>query len=155
VRSASVESSLALHPGKDAALPRLVLREETIVMKSILFADDNSHIREYCHQAFEDEGYSVILARNGDEAVQLAMKECVDLIILDLGMPYVSGIEAARRIKTICPSIPIMFYTAQRRDRLPADHRKLAVAYVEKADDLTELKHVVAKLLASCDAPER
>jgi CheY-like chemotaxis protein len=118
-------------------------------MKSILFADDNGHIREYCKRVFEAEGYRVVLARDGDEAVRLAMTESFDLIILDFGMPAVSGFEAAQRIKTVCPSLPIMFFTAHDEDCLPA--RRIAVAYVEKSDDLTELKQVVARLLANCE----
>ncbi len=121
-------------------------------MKSILFADDNGHIREYCKRAFEAEGYRVVLARDGDEAVRLAMTESFDLIILDFSMPAVSGYEAAQRIKTVCPSLPIMFFTAHDEDCLPA--RRVAVAYVEKTDDLTELKQVVAKVLANPDEHE-
>ena len=118
-------------------------------MKSILFADDNGHIREYFKRAFEAEGYRVVLARDGDEAVRLAMTESFDLIILDFCMPAVSGFEAAQRIKTVCPSLPIIFFTAHDEDCLPAS--RVAVAYVEKTDDLTELKQVVTKLLENCD----
>jgi hypothetical protein len=62
-------------------------------------------------------------------------------------MPNVSGFEAALRIKTVCPSVPLVFFTAHDKWRLPSEVRKLAVACVEKADDLTELKRVVAKLM--------
>jgi CheY-like chemotaxis protein len=120
-------------------------------MKRILFADDNGHIREYCKRAFEVEGYCVVLARDGNEAVRLAMNESFDLIILDLSMPSVGGLEAARRIKTIRPLLPIMFFTAHDEDCLPASRRDLALACVEKTDDLTELKQVVAKLLETSD----
>ncbi len=122
-----------------------------MAQKRILFADDNAHIREFLQGSFAGEGYCVVLARDGDEAVHLAMKECFDLIILDVGMPGVGGFEAARRIKTVCPSIPIVFFTARDRDRLPANHRDFAVACVEKSDDLTELKQIVASRLANRD----
>jgi CheY-like chemotaxis protein len=116
-------------------------------MKRILFADDNGHIREYCKRAFEAEGYCIVLARDGDEAVRLAMTESFDLIILDLSMPKVGGLEAAQRIKTICPSLPIMFFTAHDEDCLPERRREIAVACVEKTDDLTGLKQMMAKVL--------
>jgi CheY-like chemotaxis protein len=120
-----------------------------MVLERILFADDNVHIREFVQQTFAREGYCVVLARDGDEAVRLAVKERFDLIILDLGMPSVGGVEAARRIKTVCPSIPIVFFTAHDKERLPANHGEFAVACVEKTEDLTKLKQVVATLLAN------
>jgi CheY-like chemotaxis protein len=121
-----------------------------MIHKSILFADDNSHIREFCKQALADEGYCVVLARDADEAVRTAMIVYFDLIVLDLRMPIGGGFEAARQIKAKCPWIPIIFFTSQGADRLPADHRELAAACVAKSEDLTELKQVVARLLTYC-----
>jgi CheY-like chemotaxis protein len=118
--------------------------------KSILFADDNVHIREFCQRTFAEEGYRVVLARDGDEAVRLAIKEYFDLIILDVGMPSVTGLEAAQRIKTVCPCVPIVFFTAHDKGRFSSGFREFAVACVEKTEDLTELKQVVARLTGNC-----
>jgi two-component system autoinducer 1 sensor kinase/phosphatase LuxN len=124
-------------------------------MRSILFADDNKNIREFCKQELEDEGYRVLLARDGAEAARLVQKEHIDLAILDINMPIVNGFEAAQRIKAIAPAIPIMFFTAHDEDCI-RDHRsRLAAACVEKTDDLAELKQVAARLLTSRDGNEQ
>ena len=81
-------------------------------MKTILLADDNKNIREFCKRELEDEGYRVLLARDGREAAQIVQSEPLDLAILDLNMPVVNGWEAAERIRAADPRVPIMFFTA-------------------------------------------
>ncbi len=62
-------------------------------MKTILFADDHKNIREYCRAAFTDEGYRVVLARDGVEALEMFIAETPDLAILDISMPRCSGLD--------------------------------------------------------------
>jgi len=123
-------------------------------MKRILFADDNKNIREFCRQELEDEGYRILPARDGIEAVLLAQKEHLDLAILDINMPVLGGFEAAQRIKAIARSIPVVFFTANNEDCIPDHCSELASACVEKTDDLTELKQVVARLLRAREGNE-
>ena len=120
-------------------------------MKSILVADDNHNIRIFCQQELEAQGYRVLLARDGEEAVRLVHYASVDLAILDVSMPVVGGLEAAQRIRSIAPSMPIVFFTAGGCDRLPSRWSELALGCVEKSDDLSELKQLCAALLRSQD----
>ena len=113
-------------------------------MTTILFADDNKNIREYCRAFLEDEGYRVIVVRDGLEAVQAYGAECPDLAILDLSMPRVGGMEALERIKTLSPDFPVILFTANDDDCLRDGRAALAVACVEKSKDLGDLKRVVA-----------
>lgn len=76
----------------------------------ILIADDDGSIRQLLSALFEITGHSPIEARNGQEAVDIAVLEKPDLILMDLTMPIVNGWEAAkaiRRIHSIC-HIPII-----------------------------------------------
>ena len=66
-------------------------------MKTILFADDHKNIREYCRAAFADEGYRVVLARDGVEALEMFVTETPDLAILDISMPRRNGLETLRK----------------------------------------------------------
>lgn len=124
-------------------------------MKSILFADDNHNIRTFCKQELEAEGYRVLLAGDGEEAVRLVHYASVDLAILDVSMPVISGLEAAQRIRSIAPTMPIVFFTAGGCDRLPSRWSELALGCVEKSDDLGELKRLCASLLRSADSGPR
>jgi two-component system NtrC family response regulator len=122
-------------------------------MKSILFADDNKNIREFCKQELEAEGYRVLLASDGEEAVRLAKYGGVNLAILDVRMPGVDGVEAAERIKAISPAIPVVFFTANYPGRVPQRWSELALGWLAKTNDLSELKRVCALVLQSADAP--
>ena len=81
--------------------------------KRVLVADDNPLIRKMLCQLFErEEDYDLCAeAENGQEAIDLALKHRPDLIILDLAMPVLNGLEAARRLKKIMPDVPIILFS--------------------------------------------
>jgi len=118
-------------------------------MKTILFADDHKSIREYCREEFEEEGYRVLLARDGREALQLVRQEHPDMAVLDIYMPGGTGLEALEAIKRIAPAMPVVLFTAHDEACLRDQRSRLAAACVEKCADLTELKRLVCTLLTS------
>jgi DNA-binding NarL/FixJ family response regulator len=83
------------------------------VAKKILVADDNPFIRRMlCRLLEAHEGYEMCAeAENGGEAIALSIKHRPDLIILDLEMAVTNGIDAAREIKQVLPSVPFILYT--------------------------------------------
>lgn len=83
-------------------------------VKKILFADDDSEIRTVVRVLLESEGYEVIEAGNGEEAVRLA-DDTLDLIILDVMMPGKNGISACMEIRRNL-TVPILFLTARTQD---------------------------------------
>jgi CheY-like chemotaxis protein len=116
-------------------------------MKTILFADDQKNIREYCRAALAEEGYRVVLARDGFEALQRFVTEAPDLAVLDISMPRASGLDVLEQIKGLFPRTPVVLFTAHDEECLQDDRALLATACVEKSDDLAELKRVVARAL--------
>jgi two-component system, response regulator, stage 0 sporulation protein F len=112
----------------------------------ILLVEDEEGLRLLYQQELEEEGYRVIVASNGKEAIQRLEQEKPDLIILDIVMPVMDGIEALGRIVGRERKIPIILNTSYpdyRQDFLSW----AADAYVTKSDDLTELKGKVRDLL--------
>ena len=128
-------------------------------MKTILVADDNRGIREYCRAVFEEEGYRVVLACDGAEAVLAFREEAPDVVILDVRMPRLSGLEALEQIKAICPQVPAIIFTANDEDCLQDQRERLATACIEKSEDLTALQRAVVRGLRAesprSDAPTR
>jgi CheY-like chemotaxis protein len=116
-------------------------------MKTILFSDDHKNIREYCRAVLADEGYRVVLARDGIEALEMFIAETPDLAILDISMPRCGGLEALEHIKGLSPRTPVILFTAH--DEVCTRDRRawLATACVEKSEDLAELKRIVAHTL--------
>ena len=100
----------------------------------ILVAEDETIIRLDLREILERAGYSVVAeARDGEEAVELAASQKPDLAILDVKMPKLDGIDAARRILTDRP-IPIVILTAYGQDELVARSTTLRVCSASESD---------------------
>lgn len=84
----------------------------------ILIVDDEQDILEFLHYNFENEGYDIITANNGQEAIDMAKKHNPDLIILDVMMPVIDGIETCRLLRKIpqIQSTLVVFLTARNED---------------------------------------
>jgi two-component system, OmpR family, response regulator VanR len=116
-------------------------------MRTILLADDHKNIREYCSMVFADEGYHVLLAKDGAEALAKFTVEKPDLVILDISMPRTSGLEALERIKRLSSWTPVILYTAHEDDCLRDRRALLATACIAKAADLSQLLRTVDRIL--------
>ena len=81
--------------------------------RRVLVADDSPLIRKMLCQLFErEDDYDICAeAKNGQEAIEFALKHRPDLIILDFDMPVLNGLETARRLKKIMPDVPIILFT--------------------------------------------
>jgi two-component system, OmpR family, response regulator len=78
----------------------------------ILIVDDDPHIRDLLTIAMQRAGYTTITANDGQAAVRNAHREAPDLIVLDVGLPELDGLEVCRRIRATS-DVPILFLTAR------------------------------------------
>jgi len=110
--------------------------------KIILVVDDELTIRLLLKEALHDEGYDVRLACHGLEALEIYKNNPIHLVILDLKMPEMDGIQALRVMKEIKPDIPIIFFTAYGEYK--QDYATWASDdYFVKSSDLGELIHCI------------
>jgi two-component system, response regulator, stage 0 sporulation protein F len=115
-------------------------------MKRILVADDEMSIRLLYSEELREEGYEVFTASNGREALEVVEKEPLDLIILDIKMPEMNGIEVLRRIKEQHPNLPVLLSSAYSEYK--QDFGTWASEeYLVKSSDLEDLKAAVRKHL--------
>lgn len=85
-------------------------------MAQILVVDDEAQMRRLLKTTLEDEGYRVVLAENGVEAVRIAETHPPDLIILDLGLPDLDGIEVLKKVRQWA-KYPIIILSARKDER--------------------------------------
>ncbi len=83
--------------------------------KKILVADDEPHITHVVSLKLRNAGLDVVLAHDGEEAYELALDDPPDLVITDLQMPYMSGLELSRRLREheATRDIPVIMLTAR------------------------------------------
>jgi two-component system, OmpR family, alkaline phosphatase synthesis response regulator PhoP len=94
-----------------------------LIKRTILVADDETHILNVVSLKLRNAGFRVLTARDGQEALELAQQERPDLIITDYHMPALSGLEMCRRLKQdpATESIPAIMLTARGYHLEPAD----------------------------------
>jgi DNA-binding response OmpR family regulator len=110
----------------------------------ILIVDDDQNILRLYKEELEDEGYTVVTASNGQEAIERFEAENPDLVTLDILLPDIDGIKLLRQMKEKKPRLPIIMSTAY-------DYRDdfavwASEAYIVKSSDLTELKATIKQL---------
>jgi len=114
--------------------------------KRILLVDDEEGIQLLYREEFEDEGYDVVSAYNGDEAIEIFTQTPPDLVILDINMPGMSGIEVLRRMKEINTDLPVILSSAYQEYK--QDFGSWASEeYIVKSANMDELKQAVKKHL--------
>ncbi len=115
-------------------------------MKKILVADDEMSIRLLYSEELKEEGYEVNLAASGRVALEVVYNIALDLVILDIKMPEMDGIEALRQIKEKQPDLPVLLSTAYGEYK--QDFATWASdEYLVKSSDLEDLKKAVKKHL--------
>jgi len=117
----------------------------------ILLADDHQLLRQAIRRALEDAGMTVVAeAADGGEAVRLASEVQPDLIVMDVSMPVLDGVEATRRIHADYPDLPIVIITmhgdeALRRDAVNAG----AAGFLTKDVSMQEVVATITQVVGS------
>jgi CheY-like chemotaxis protein len=109
-------------------------------MPTILLVEDEPAIRELLVEVLSDEGYTVVDAANGLEALDLLARQAPDLVLTDVMMPGLDGLGVVRRIQgdPRTARIPIILMSAALRERSPSDQSP-RIGFVNKPFDLARL----------------
>lgn len=117
-------------------------------MSNILIVDDEQSYRQLLSLVFEGDGHTIRTAGNGSEALQLLQAERADLIISDVRMPDMDGIEMLRSVRETLPDVGVVLMTAFASVETAREAFKLgADDFIQKPFDVDELKLIVKKTL--------
>ena len=115
---------------------------------TVLIVDDETNIRRALEQILTHEGYTVITAESGKKAIELAANQKVDVLISDLIMPGMEGVEVIQKIKEFQPHCSALILTAYGSIRSAVDAiRYGAFDYLQKPFDIEEVPRVVKQAL--------
>ena len=112
---------------------------------TVLVVDDNDIAQRLCKRVLEREGYGVLMAGDGLEAVDLAFSRLPSMILMDVAMPGIDGLEAMRRIKAELPLMPVVIASAHSMD---SDRERYLAA---GADDVLSKPFRLADLISIVD----
>jgi two-component system, OmpR family, phosphate regulon response regulator PhoB len=119
-------------------------------MRKILIVDDQAEVRELVEVTLEVEDYEIFTAENGEKAIEIAKTEKPDLIIMDVMMPGIDGLEATRRIKSDpeLNNCKIIMLTAKgQKDDVEEGYKSGADEYFTKPFSPLELIRKVEEVL--------
>lgn len=107
---------------------------------TILITDDEKSIRNTLREILEFEKYNILEAENGEKALDTIKKEHIDLVILDIKMQGMDGIEVLEKIKKIAPELPVIMISGHGTIKIAVEATKLgAFDFLEKPPDLNRL----------------
>jgi two-component system, response regulator, stage 0 sporulation protein F len=114
--------------------------------KKILIVDDEEGILLLYKEELEEEGFGVVTAMNGEQALHIFNESPPNLVILDINMPGINGIQVLRQMKEINPNLPVILSSAypEYKGDLGA---WASDEYIVKSANMTELKTAVHKYL--------
>ncbi len=114
--------------------------------KKVLIVDDEEPLRTLYEKELKREGYEVLTASNGEEALLRLQEGKPDIVVLDIMMPVMDGMEALGPILKKDREIPVILHTSYPEYR--EDFKSWAAdAYIVKSSDLTELKQKIREFL--------
>ncbi|MGE5455307.1 MAG: response regulator [Methylocystaceae bacterium] len=114
----------------------------------ILVADDQKGVRRLLEELFRKEGYEVCMACDGQEAVQRAFEFIPDVILMDMKMPNMNGLEACAEIFKKNANIPVIMMTAYGEMEVVKKALEIGVKkYITKPFDIIDLRNMVSEVL--------
>ncbi len=122
--------------------------KEVFILNKILIIDDEEQLCWALEKGLRQEGYQVITSTRGKEGLELIRNELPSLVILDLKMPEMDGLEVLVKAKDLIPKLPVIMITAHGSIDTAIEAMKLgAIDYISKPFDLNELKLIVKQAL--------
>ncbi|MDX1762870.1 MAG: response regulator, partial [bacterium] len=117
--------------------------------QSILVVDDEAGVRESIRMIFEND-YTVLTANNGNGAIKVIREELPEVILLDVKMPQMDGMETLRKIREINSQAKVIMITATKTVKNAVEAMKLgAEDYITKPFDVDEIRMIVKKTVES------
>jgi two-component system response regulator (stage 0 sporulation protein F) len=116
------------------------------VKEKILIVDDQFGIRILLNEVFQKEGYQTFQAANGVQALEIVTKHHPDLVLLDMKIPGMDGIEILKRMKVIDPEIRVIIMTAYGELDMIQEAKDLgALTHFAKPFDIDDIRAAVRK----------
>ncbi|QDU29841.1 Response regulator MprA [Anatilimnocola aggregata] len=115
---------------------------------SLLITDDDRDFRETLRSVFETRGFRTILAGDGEEALDVIKREPVHLLLLDMHMPRLTGLETIRQLRTLHFELPCILISAALDRQLEAEARAAqAFSVLSKPVRLPDITGIVARAM--------
>jgi CheY-like chemotaxis protein len=121
---------------------------KVLMKKKILLAEDEEALQMLYREELEEEGYEVFAVGNNQEALNRFPEGKFDLVVMDIGMPVMDGLEALNRLKRRNGMVPVLIHSSHT-NYMDDPRSLLADGFISKTIDLRRLKDKIKELLVS------
>jgi UDP-3-O-acyl N-acetylglucosamine deacetylase len=129
-------------------------QDATTTNQLVLVVDDEASIRRSLEGVLKDEGFSVVLAEDGESAIRILMNTRPALVLLDIWMPGMDGLETLRKIKEIHQDLPVVMISGHATISTAVAATRLgAMDFLEKPLDLSGTIQLVRRVLNQAETP--
>jgi DNA-binding response OmpR family regulator len=132
---------------RERQLPQAAATPPAMNKPWVLLVDDDRSVLDALGTVIESEGFELVRAADGHEAVEKFRQQPIDIVLLDLNMPVKGGWDTLERLTTINPLLPIIVITA-RSDAYPVAMERGVAVLMQKPLDITLLLEAMRELLA-------
>ncbi|MEL6546864.1 MAG: response regulator, partial [Myxococcota bacterium] len=122
--------------------------EHTAVQGTVLVVDDEASVADVCRLLLERMGLDVIVVSTGQEAIEITATQSFELVVLDLTMPHIGGIEVLKAIRTNRPAQAVMLSSGYTEDDV-GQFLDTKTTFLRKPYTAGEFKHAVAEFLTA------
>ncbi len=137
----------AWHRAEPPVIAPPVHADPTAAAKRVLVVEDEDVVRALVRQMLAGQGYDVLVAQDGEEAIKLAGRNTIDVLLTDLTMPKVGGREVAERLRESQPGLKVIYMSGYAED-LPTGALPPATSFLGKPFTFAELTETVRSLTA-------
>lgn len=118
-------------------------------MYKVLLVENEKHLRDWYKEELEEDGFDILLASTGKEALQRIKEDSVDLAVLDIKLRGMSGLEVLEKVVGERRKVPAIIHSAypQYKDNFWS---WAAEEFIVKSSDLSELKEAIQRTLRKC-----
>lgn len=121
--------------------------------RSILVVDDELLIRDLLYDFFKDQGWDISIAENGEKAMEVMRAKNVDLVLSDVKMPEMDGLDLSRKLRESYPKVPVVLMTGYPSvDSVIDALRNKVVDYIVKPFNINQLYKTVESQLKEKEA---
>ena len=114
----------------------------------MLITDDDRDFRETLREVFEPRGFQTLLAADGEQAVQIVRRQEIHVVLLDMHMPRLTGLETIRRVKQLRALLPCILMSAQMDETLAqAAQQAKAFSFLSKPVSFREITRIVQQAM--------
>lgn len=122
-------------------------------MATVMVVDDRMGIRKLLQEVLQGAGHYVVTAAGGKEALERITRLSVDLVLLDMKMPGMNGLDTLKMLKKVRPDVTVLIMTAyEELEVLKEAQRCGASGYISKPFDIEDIKDAVAVKLRAATA---